>query len=62
MNYQGLKGKLEIAFCIVVGNVSYNFGQGIHVRGELTVFYPGADQVAEDAAEVLMSGVGKEAS
>lgn len=46
----------------MIGNVLYHFSKELHVCRIFPVFYPGADKVTEDSAEILVSGVGEEAS
>ena len=50
----------EVTLCVVGGDVLNHLAQGLHVSGILTVLDPGADQVAHNAAEVLVTGVGQE--
>jgi len=54
--------ELEVSLCVIVRNIGYNLGQSIVICRELAAFYPVTDQVAQDTAEILMSGVGQEAS
>ena len=52
----------EIPHRIVVGDILHDFGEGIHIRRKFPVLHQLANQLAQDAAEILMSGVGEEAS
>ena len=54
--------ELEISLSVVVGDIGYDLGQSIVICREFTTLYPVTDQVAQDTAEILMSGVGQEAS
>ena len=54
--------EFEVSLGIVVRDVSYDLGQSVVICRELTALYPVTDQVAQDTTEVLMSGVGQEAS
>ena len=45
----------EVAFCVVVGDAFYDLFEGCVNVGILTVFYPIADEVAHNAAEVVMA-------
>ena len=54
--------ELEISLSVVVGDIGYDLGQSIVICREFTTLYPVTDQVAQDTTEVLVSGVGQEAS
>ena len=45
---------------VVIADILYDLAQRLHVGVNLTVIDPAADQTAEDAAEVFMTGVGEE--
>ena len=53
--------KFEVVLCVVVRDIFYNLGENVVILGELSVFHPVAEQIAEDTPEVFMSGVGQEA-
>ena len=53
--------KPEILLCIVVANSLYNGLQHLLVIGIFALLYPGADQVTENPAEILMPGIGYKA-
>ena len=57
-----LKGKLEIILGVSVANVRDQGVQQFWLIGQLTAFHIVANEVAEDAPEVLVPGIGQEAS
>ena len=52
----------EVAFGVAEANALDNGAQGLFIGGILAVFDPGAEQLTEDAAEILVPGVGEEAA
>ena len=54
--------KTKIVHAVVVANIPNDLSEDIVILRELTVLYPGAQQIAQDPAEILMSGVGQEGS
>ena len=60
--FEILNIKFEVVLCVVVRNIFYNLGENAVILGEFSVFHPVAKEIAEDASEVFVSGVGQEAS
>ena len=54
--------ELEVVAGVLVADTAHDAAEHLAVVRVLTVINPGADQVAEDAAEVLVAGVGNEAA
>ena len=52
----------KILFSIVVADVTNNLAEQYHVIGITSILHPFADQTAEDAAEVLMTGIAEKAA
>lgn len=57
-----LQRELEVSLRVVVGDILHDLTENVVILGELSVLYPVADEIAEDSAEILMSGVRQEAS
>ena len=51
---------VEVALAVVGGDVLNHLAQSLDVSGILAVLNPAADQVAHNAAEVLVTGIGQE--
>ena len=47
-------------FHVVVADILHHSAQQLVVRGGLAVRHPAADHAAQDAAEVLVAGIGQE--
>ena len=45
----------EVAECVSERNVFYDFCEHFHVVRIFTVFYPGADYIAQNAAEIFVA-------
>src|SRR5699024_461595 len=56
------QGEAEELHRVVVADAPHHLLQGFPVGGVFAVFHPGAQQLAEDAAEVLVAGVGQKAA
>ena len=56
------RSQSEISRCVLVGDTLDDLLKRSLVVGILAVLYPLADQVAHDAAEVVMSCIGQEGS
>lgn len=54
--------KVKVILCVVVGDAGDDLLEGFVVLGVFAVGYPFTDEVAEDAAEVLVARVGYEAT
>ena len=54
--------ELEVCLCVVVADAADNILQSLGVVGIHTVIHPTADQVTQNATEVLVTGVGDEAA
>ena len=50
----------EVALCVVAADALHDLLQGSLVVRIFAVLYPLTDQVAHDAAEVVVTGVGEE--
>ena len=55
--FHGLYLQAKISFCVVITNVTDNATYQSHVGRIFAVFHPFADEVAEDATEVFVTGV-----
>ena len=56
----GLQIKSEVLYGIVEGDALYDVAQQLVIIRILSVLYPAADHLAEDYAEVIVSGVRQE--
>ena len=52
--------KAKVTLGVVGADVLHQLAQEFHISGILAVFHPGADEVAQNAAEVLMAGIAEE--
>ena len=52
----------EIVGRIIVANVFNHGSEQLHVGGDFAIFNIVADEVAEDPAEIFMTGIGEEAA
>ena len=59
---QALLLQVEVALCIVKADALDDLLQRLLVVGILAILDPLADDVAQDAAEVVMTGVAQEAA
>ena len=51
---------VEITQCVVGADVFHHLAQELHVGRILAVFDPDAEEIAQNAAEVLMTGIAQE--
>ena len=58
----GSLSQIEVPLRIPEANTFYNGQKGLFIIWKLAVFHPAADQIAEDASEVLVPGVAEEAA
>ena len=56
------RSQSEVSRGVPVGDTLYDLPEGSLIVGILAVLYPLADQVAHNAAEVVMSCIGQEGS
>ena len=54
--------EVEVVLCIVVRDSANYLVKTVVILRILAVLYPGADDVTHNTSEVLVSGVGEEAS
>ena len=54
--------KLKICFSVIAADVLNHFAQIVHICRVFSVFHQHSDLIAENSAEILMSGEGEEAS
>lgn len=54
--------EIKIILGIVIGNIACNFAKCCNIIRKLTVFSKLTEQVAEDASEIFVTRIGKEAS
>ena len=52
--------QVEITLCVVEGDAFYQLLQAGVDIGILAVFYPVADEVAQNSAEVIVTGIAQE--
>ena len=52
--------ELEISSCVVVGNVLYHLAQQLAIVGQQPLLHIVAKEVAEDAAEILVTRIAQE--
>ena len=56
------KREMKIPHRVIIRHTFYDFFEQTHVLRELAVFDPAADQIAENAAEILVARIGQETS
>lgn len=54
--------KSKISYCIVVRDILHNSSKNLFICRILSVFYPSADEIAENPSEILMSCIRQKAS
>ena len=47
----------KIALRVVITNITDNRSEGFHIVGILSVLYPRADKVTENASEILVASI-----
>jgi hypothetical protein len=57
-----LKLNSKIVFCVIKADVFNHFTKQIHIRRNFTILNISADQVAENATEIFVTRIGKEAA